>query len=50
MTGVWNGPVAMTTCRAVSVPDDVSAMNVSSVLLSRLTRVLSRTGSSNAVA
>jgi hypothetical protein len=50
MTGVWNGPVAMTTCRAVTVPVDVSAQNVSPVLVSRVTRVFRRTGNSNAAA
>ncbi|MCZ3387696.1 MAG: hypothetical protein LH645_00915 [Actinomycetia bacterium] len=47
---VWNGPVAMMTCRAVKTPVDVSATNESLAVWSRLTRVLCQTGNAKVAA
>ena len=48
--GTWNGPVATTTCRARKTSSPVRTSKPSPVRLSAVTRALSRTGRSNAVA
>ena len=50
MNGTWKGPVATTTCRASSTSPPALATYVPLPLVSDVTFVLSRTGSSNLAA